>query len=483
MIVIFDYWLVLLSVVVAVSASFVALDLASRIAAYKGRKTAWYWLAGGAISMGTGIWSMHFIGMLAYRLPIPLSYDVRITLLSLAIAILAAGFALYWASRAEMNWDRLLGGALLMGLGIASMHYVGMAAMRMEPSIRYEPWLFSLSLLIAVAASAVALWCISRMRLDTIMSAFWKKAGSALIMGSAFYAMHYAAMAAADIAPDSVSMASPQNINAVWLASALGGFTLLFLIATILLSAFDAYHAELLQTRVTERTAELHQASGDLRRCLGRLAETQDEERRLLAAELHEIVGQNLSALNAELSLIRSRLPPDAAGELSDKLTNASALIKQGVRAVRNVMAQLRPPDLDELGLPAALRWHAAALESRARVAVTVDADDKLPRPSPKVENVVLRVYVEALTNVSKHASASRVRVTLETIEDHVVMKIVDDGQGFDATLPLRRNDTSGWGLMLMRERAASVKGEFRIHSAPGAGTSVEFRIAKDKWS
>jgi signal transduction histidine kinase len=252
----------------------------------------------------------------------------------------------------------------------------------------------------------------------------------------------------------------------------------LFLVATILLSAFDGY-----RMRVAERTGELSQVSGELRQCLGRLAESQDEERRLLAAELHEIVGQNLSAFNAELALIRSRLSPEAAGELSEKLTNASALIKQSVQAVRNVMARLRPPDLDELGLPAALRWHAAALESRAGVAVTVEADEKLPRPSPKVEDVVLRVYVEALTNVSKHAGASRVGVTLETREDYVVMKIVDDGQGFDATRALRRNDTSGWGLVLTRERAASVAGELRIHSAPGAGTRVEFRIPRDKWS
>jgi len=350
------------------------------------------------------------------------------------------------------------------------MHYAGMAAMRMEPPIRYEPWLLGLSLLITVAASAVALWYISRMRLGTILPAFWNKTGSALIMGTAFCAMHYAAIAAADIAPDSVSMASPQNINAVWLASALGAFALLFLVATILLCAFDAH------------LGNCHQASGDLRRCLGRLADIQDEERRVLAAELHEIVGQNLSALNAELSLIRGRLP-EASGETFDTLTKASTLIKQGVQAVRNVMAQLRPPELDELGLAAALRWHAAALESRAGVAVTIDADDKLTRPLPKVENVVLRICAEALTNISKHAKAKKVAVTLESREDHVVMKIVDDGQGFDAKQPLRRNDNSGWGLMLMRERAASVDGSLRIQSAPGAGTSVEFRIPRGKWS
>jgi signal transduction histidine kinase len=309
------------------------------------------------------------------------------------------------------------------------------------------------------------------MRLDTIMSAFWNKSRRALIMGSAFCAMHYVAIVAADIAPDSVSTASPQNINAVWLASALGGLTLLILVATILFSALDAH------------LGECRQASGDLRRCLGRLADTQDEERRLLAAELHEIVGQNLSALNAELALIHSQLPPEAAGGLSDRLTNTSALIKQGVQAIRNVMAQLRPPDLDELGLPAALRWHAAALESRAGVAVTVDADEKLPKPLPKVENVVLRVYAEALTNISKHAGARTVKVTLESRDDQVLMRIVDDGRGFDQKQPLRRNDNSGWGLMLMRERAESVEGTLRIQSAPGAGTSVEFRIPRGKWS
>jgi hypothetical protein len=136
--------LVFLSIIVAIFASYVALDLASRVVASQNSKTARYWLFGGAISMGTGIWSMHFIGMLALRLPIPMSYDVEITLASLAIAVTVSGFALRTVSGGGMNHGRLLIAGMLMGLGIAAMHYVGMAAMQMAPPIHYDPWPFSL---------------------------------------------------------------------------------------------------------------------------------------------------------------------------------------------------------------------------------------------------------------------------------------------------------------------------------------------------
>src|SRR6185295_3515266 len=115
----YDTGLVILSVVVAALASYVALDLASRISASLGSNAAKYWLAGGALSMGTGIWSMHFIGMLAYRLPIPMSYDVPTTLFSLAIAVGISGYALHTVSSGALGAGRLLGAALLMGLGIA----------------------------------------------------------------------------------------------------------------------------------------------------------------------------------------------------------------------------------------------------------------------------------------------------------------------------------------------------------------------------
>jgi len=245
----YDTWLVILSIVVAVLASYVALDLASRIAASTGSKAADYWLAGGALSMGTGIWSMHFIGMLAFRLPIPMSYDIPVTMLSLLIAFIVSRFALFTVSHGTLSMRRLLTAGLLMGIGIASMHYTGMAAMQMEPPIRYDPFLFILSIMIAIAASVVALLIAFQLRSETILSAFRKKAGSALVMGAAIIGMHYTGMAAAIFAPNSICTVSPQDINNAWLAAAIGGFTFMFLATTLLISVFDA--------RLADRSAKL----------------------------------------------------------------------------------------------------------------------------------------------------------------------------------------------------------------------------------
>lgn len=117
--------------------------------------------------MGVGIWSMHFIGMLAFTLPIELGYDVPITALSLLTAILSSGFALWLVSQPRLPAWQLAFGALIMGAGISAMHYTGMAALRMQPGIDYDPTLFAASLVIAVGASAAALWIAFRLRQNT----------------------------------------------------------------------------------------------------------------------------------------------------------------------------------------------------------------------------------------------------------------------------------------------------------------------------
>jgi diguanylate cyclase len=234
----YNVWLVALSLGVAILASYTALDLAGRIA-IAGPRRRWIWLAGGAITMGVGIWSMHFIGMLAFALPIPLGYDVRITGISLAIAIAVSFFALRAATGPTMHWRRLAIGGVLMGIGIAGMHYTGMAAMLMLPAILYQPFLFALSIAIAMAASTAALWIAYSLRDEAVRYVLVKRIAAAGVMGVAITGMHYTGMAAAEFRPGSVCGAA-SGVDVPWLAVTIAIFTLAILCLALLLSRFDA---------------------------------------------------------------------------------------------------------------------------------------------------------------------------------------------------------------------------------------------------
>jgi signal transduction histidine kinase len=231
-----------------------------------------------------------------------------------------------------------------------------------------------------------------------------------------------------------------------------------------------------LQTRVD-------QASGEVARLSGRLVAIHDEERRQLAAELHDVIGQDLAAANAELALVMNQIPDVAPPALSKHLADASVLLKRSVEALRSVMVQLHPPGLDELGLRAALGWHGATFESRTGIPVSVNVDETLPRPSQPVSDALLRIYLEALSNVSKHADAPAVRTVLERRGSRIVISIADCGRGFDATRPLKRDAKSGRGLMILQERARSISADLRVESEPGAGTRVELLVPEEKWS
>src|ERR1700754_141637 len=175
--------LVALSIVVATLASYTALDLAGRITLQAVLRLRRVWLAGGAAAMGVGIWSMHFIGMLAFSLPIPLGYDLPITGASLGIAIVVSYFALAVVTQRSLTTRRLLGGGILMGFGIAGMHYCGMAAMRMTPALHYHPGLFAASLAIAIGASLAALWIAHTLRDSSQRRILAKRIGAAAVMG------------------------------------------------------------------------------------------------------------------------------------------------------------------------------------------------------------------------------------------------------------------------------------------------------------
>jgi len=252
----YDPWAVGLSVAIAVFASYTALDLASRVTAAERRAAILLWVLGGAFSMGIGIWSMHFIGMLAYQLPIPLAYDVPITLLSMLPAIAISALALYVIRQRSRRLRNLILSGLLMGVGIVAMHYTGMAAMRMQPAIQYDPGLFALSVLIAVGAATAALWIAGLFHSGEIgAKVLYQKLASALVMGLAISGMHYTGMAAANVAPGSVCLVTPYGVASQWLAVMVGGGTFVILSVTILVSVFDARLAHQAQAMLADLKA------------------------------------------------------------------------------------------------------------------------------------------------------------------------------------------------------------------------------------
>ena len=228
----YNPYLVVLSAVIAVLASFMALELAGRVTNSQGfsRKL---WLTGGAIAMGTGIWSMHFIAMLAFSFPIFISYNLVIVLVSLIAAILASAQALFIISRPTFGTLALIGGSSSMGIGIAIMHYTGMAAMQMPATLSYKPSLFLISVAIAIAVSLVALKLSIRFRDGAHFGRKWLKLASAIIMGAAVLSMHYTGMAAAIFKSEPTKLVEAAGLDNLSLAYIVCLFTLLIMSMTL----------------------------------------------------------------------------------------------------------------------------------------------------------------------------------------------------------------------------------------------------------
>jgi diguanylate cyclase (GGDEF)-like protein len=249
--------LVTASLLMAMFASYVSLDMAGRIAAAHTRTLQRAWLAGGAIAMGIGIWSMHFIGMLAFRLPIPMGYNPWITFVSLLIGIASSAFALWRVSQQTLGPARLIPGALLMGAGVCGMHYTGMAAMRMQPGIQYVPWLVALSVVIAVLASGAALWLSFHLRQMPRSSRRVRllSYAAAIVMGAAIAGMHYTGMAAARFPIGSQCLAAQSGMTHGWLAALIILFSLAVLSIALIISVLDL--------RLEMRTAVLASSLAD----------------------------------------------------------------------------------------------------------------------------------------------------------------------------------------------------------------------------
>jgi signal transduction histidine kinase len=216
----------------------------------------------------------------------------------------------------------------------------------------------------------------------------------------------------------------------------------------------------------------IHRKNEQLRKLASRLAEVETMERRRLSRELHDQVGQQLTALGINLSILERKISKDAPPIVHSKIVDSMALVKEMMDIIRNIMTELRPSVLDNLGLTASLQWYGELFTSRTGISVLVNAAE-LPHVPAFIENTLFRILQESLTNVVKHSGARKVRVSLDFKNEALRLTIQDNGVGLDPNLASANGKSKGWGLTTMRERLEIIGGHLLIGSNPGQGTRV----------
>ena len=361
----YDYSEVARSVLIAILASYAALDLAGRVTAARGWVRS-AWLTGGAAAMGLGIWAMHFKGMLAFQLPIPVSYHWPTVLLSLLVAILASAFALYVVSRQKLGLVRALVGSGIMASGISGMHYIGIAAMRLAATFRFHPLLVTLSVAFAIAFSFAALMLAFDVREETKQTAS-RKIASAIVMGAAVSAMHYTGMASVSFMPSAIL----PNLTHAASISSLGNngiaiVTVIVLAAAVLTSSLDRQaEAELrhlneeLEHRVVERTTELVVVNDELKK---------------LKDELRLVI-------DTIPALVWSKLPDGSADFFNQRFREYTGLpLEEGLGG--GWMSVIHPEDRSKFED----EWHAALVAGE-----TFDVEARLRRADGQYRQFLLR--------------------------------------------------------------------------------------------
>ena len=490
----YDPGLVVLSLLIAISVSYVALDLAGRTAATQGRMRA-VWLSGGSVSMGLGIWSMHYIGMLAFSLPVPVFYDLPTVLVSLLAAILASAVALLVVSRSNVSPAALLVGSFVMGGGIASMHYIGMAAMRMAAMHSYHVPTVILSIIIAVVVSLAALFISLRFRVETSQFSP-SKLGGAAIMGFAIASMHYTGMAAVVFVPGSMHATTDSAVSISSLgtaAIAVGAIVSLVIVA--LLAIIDRrFMAQAAELRIIEERSRLLQIEKDA-------AEAASEAKTTFLATISHEIRTPMNALMGLQELL-------SLSHLSAEQQEWVRLMRQSSKDLLHLIddvldfSKIEAGKLDIGSEPTAIH----ELVQGVCDTFSVLARDKgLTLESSVAEGVppivmsdsfrLRQILSNLVSNAIKFTHQGKVHVRTLVSGTHadprLEFQITDTGIGMTAEVvnrcgePFQQADVgmarryggSGLGLAICKRLCSLMHGSLQIESIPGVGTRILVKL------
>ena len=479
----YDHLQVSLSVLIAVAASYAALDLAGRVNAASGWARLG-WLAGGAMAMGIGIWTMHFVGMLAFSLPIPVSYHWPTVVLTLLVAVLASLLALEMVSRRRMGVLATTLSGLIMGSGIASMHYLGMMAMRMPASVQFSFPFVGLSVLLAFVFSLAALWLAFHFR-DERKGVLWQKLGSAAFMGAAVSGMHYTGMAAASFTPSS----APPNFSHSVSISSLGtlgvaAVTLILLGLAILACAVDRrFDAQALQLALAGTKAELAHVSRIV--TVGGLTAS-------IAHEINQPRAAVVTFGSAALRWLAARPPQlDEAREAMTRVireaNRASEVIAKLGNLLKKHSTERRPVSLNTL------TREVLELVSSQLAAAGISAKIELAAETPQVlgdyvqlQQLMLNLVMNAIDAMKPVTDRPRELVIEAAKNSHdVLVKVRDSGIGLDLPKidrifePFFTTKTKGLGMGLSISRSIVEAHGGHLRATPGIphGAVFEFTL------
>jgi NO-binding membrane sensor protein with MHYT domain len=470
----YDPYLVTLSILVATFASYTALDLGGHVAAARGTARR-AWLVAAAMTMGGGIWSMHFVGMLAFSLPIPMSYEIGLTALSLILAILVTGGGFYVISRKSASPFHLVFGGIFMGVGIVAMHYTGIAAMRGHAGISHELRYVTLSVVVAVGASTAALWLAFR------TADLWQKLGAAVVMGLAISGMHYTAMRGAIFTAHGSlpAAASAASLDQTTLALAVAGIAFALLAFASIVSVLEQKRAE----------EALRGAQADLER-ISRVT-TMGELTASLAHEVNQPIAAVVTDAQTCLSWLE-RDPPD----LVEARACAESIVKEASRAAEIVsrirlLFQKSTPQHEPVDVNDIIREMIVLLRHEVkRHAISVREELAADLPHVRADRVQLQqVMMNLITNgidAMKDVDGPReLAIKSQRLErEQLMVRVSDTGVG----LPPQQADQifrpffttkphgTGMGLSISRSIVESHNG--RLWAADNGSRGASFHLA-----